>query len=114
MDHTLLKSIKYRYKLYKRLKLTDPNSANYATIHINLKIYNGILKTSIRAAKHAYFELCFKRFKNDIKNTWKTINDILSKTKIQNKSPTVIIENGVTHTDKLNIANKCNHFCLQT
>ena len=48
------------------------------------------------------------RFKNDITNTWKTINDILSNTKIQTKSPTVIVENGVTHTDKLNIANKCN------
>ena len=84
----LLKSIKYRDKLYKRIKLTDPN---YDTITINLKTYNGILKTSIRAAKHAYFELCFKRFKNDITNTWKTINDILSKTKIKNKSPTVIV-----------------------
>ena len=61
----LLKSIKYRDKLYKRLKLTDPNSANYDTININLKTYNGILKTSIRAAKQAYFELCFNRFKND-------------------------------------------------
>ena len=106
----LLKSIKYRDKLYKRLKLTDPNSANYDTININLKTYNGILKTSIRAAKQTYFELCFKRFKNDIKNTWKTINDILSKTKIQKKSPTVIVENGVTHTDKQNIANKFNQF----
>ena len=106
----MLKSIKYRDKLYKRLKLTDPNSANYVTININLKTYNGILKTSIRAAKQAYFESCFNRFKNDIKNTWKTINDILSKTKIQKKSPTVIVENGVTHTDKLNIANKCNQF----
>ncbi len=43
-------------------------------------------------------------------NTWKTINDILSKTNIQNKSPTVIVENGVTHTDKQNIANKFNQF----
>ena len=106
----LLKSIKYRDKLYKRLKLTDPNSANYDTININLKTYNGILKTSIRAAKQTYFELCFKRFKNDIKNSWKTINDILSKTKIQKKSPTVIVENGVTHTDKQNIANNFNQF----
>ena len=79
----LLKSIKYRDILYKRLQLTDPNSANYDTININLKTYNGNLKTTIRAAKHIYFELCFKRFNNDIRNTWKTINDILSKTKIQ-------------------------------
>ncbi len=79
----LLKSIKYRDNLYKRLKLTDTNSANYDTININLKTYNGLLKTSVRAARQIYFELCFKRFKNDIRNTWKTINDILSKSKIQ-------------------------------
>ena len=34
---------------------------------------------------------------------------ILSKTKIQ-KYPTVIVESGVTHTDKQNIANKLNQF----
>ena len=73
---------KIRDRLYKRLKLTDLNSANYDTININIKTYNEIIKTSILAAKQAYFELCFKRFKNDINNTWKTINDILSKTKI--------------------------------
>ena len=86
----LLKSIKFRDNLYKRLKLTNPNSTNYNTININLKTYNGILKRSIRTAKHTYFELCFNRFKNDIRNTWKTINDILSKTKLQTKSKTVI------------------------
>ena len=105
----LLKSIKYRDNVYQRLKLTDPNSANYDKININLKTYNGILKTSIRAAKQIYFELCFERFKNDIRNTWKTINDILSKLK-NKKSQTVIVENGVTHTDKQNIANKFNQF----
>ena len=106
----LLKSIKFRDNLYKRLKLTNPNSTNYNTININLKTYNGILKRSIRTAKHTYFELCFNRFKNDIRNTWKTINDILSKTKLQTKSKTVIVENGVTHKDKEIIANKFNHF----
>ena len=106
----LLKSIKFRDNLYKRLKLTNPNSTNYNTININLKTYNGILKRSIRTAKHTYFELCFNRFKNDIRNTWKTINDILSKTKLQTKSKTVIVENGVTHKDKEIIANKFNDF----
>ena len=110
----LLKSIKFRDNLYKRLKLTNPNSTNYNTININLKTYNGIFKRSIRTAKHTYFELCFNRFKNDIRNTWKTINDILSKTKLQTKSKTVIVENGVTHKDKEIIANKFNHFFLQT
>ena len=38
------------------------------------------------------------------------MNDILSKTKLQTKSKTVIVENGVTHKDKEIIANKFHHF----
>ena len=89
----LLKSIQYGDKLYKQLKLTNPNSPNYETISINLKRYNGILKTNIHTAKQIYFESCFNRFKNDIRNTWKTINDFLSKTKAQNKFPTIFKKN---------------------
>ena len=106
----LLKSIRYRDKLYKQFKLTNPNSPNYETISINLKTYNGILKTNIHAAKQIYFESCFNRFKNDIRNTWKTINDFLSKTKTQNKFPTFFKENDDKITDKKDIANKFNIF----
>ena len=94
ITQSLLKSIKYRYNLYKRLQLTYPKSANYDTIDINLNTYNGILKMSIRAAKQIYFELCFKPFINDIRNTWKTINDILwEEQNTEKKSPRVIVEN---------------------
>ena len=65
--------------MYKQLKLTDPSSNNYDTIKINLKSYNTILKKNIRAAKQIYFESRFSLFKNDIPNTWKTINECLSK-----------------------------------
>ena len=104
----LLKSIRYRNKLYKQLKLTNPNSPNYETISINLQTYNGILKTNIHAAKQIYFESCFNRFKNDIRNSWKTMNDFLSKTKTQNKFPTFFKENYEKITDKKDIANKLN------
>ena len=107
----LLRSIRYQDKLYKQLKLTNPNSPNYETISINLKTYNGILKTNIRAAKQIYFEPCFNRFKNDIRNTWKTINDIndfLAQTKTQNKFPTLFKENYEKITDQKDIANKFN------
>ena len=57
-----------------------------------------------------YFESCFNRFKNDIRNTWKTINDFLSKTKTQNKFPTFFKENDDKITDKKDIANKFNIF----
>ena len=83
ITHGLLKSIKYRYYLYKRVKITDPNSANYDTINLNLKTYNGILKTCIRAAKHIYFELCFERFQKGHNEYVESINDTLSNIKMQ-------------------------------
>lgn len=65
----LLKSIRYRHQLYKQLKLTSPNSPNIEINTTNLKTYNGILKKNIRAAKQIYFESCFNRYKNDIRDT---------------------------------------------
>ena len=85
----LLKSIRYREKLYKKLKLTNPNSPNYDTIKTNLKTYNLILKKNIHSAKQMYYETCFHHFRNDIRNTWKTINEILTKNKTKQKLPTV-------------------------
>ena len=63
----ILRSIQYRDKLYKQLKLTHPNSSNYEIINVNLKTYNTTLKHTIRAAKKVYFENTFYRFKNHIK-----------------------------------------------
>ena len=77
----LLISIRYRDKLYKKLKITNPESSEYGTLLVNLKTYNGILKTSIRKAKHLYYDKCFNHFKFDIKNTWEIINEILSRHK---------------------------------
>ena len=104
----LLKSIRYRDKLYKKLKLTNPNSPNYDTIKTNLKTYNLILKQHIHSAKQIYYETCFHHFRNDIRNTWKTINEILTKNKTKQKLPTVF--NGTDITGNINIANKCNTF----
>ena len=55
----LLMSIRYRDKLYKQLKLTNPDSPNYETISIDLKMYNGILNTNIHAAKQIYILTMF-------------------------------------------------------
>ena len=106
----LLKSIRYRDQLYKKLKLTNPNSPNYDTIKTNLKTYNLILKQNIHSAKQIYYETCFHHFRNDIRNTWKTINEILTKNQTKHKLPTVFKENGTYITDNINIANKCNTF----
>ena len=88
----LLASIRHRDKLYKQIKLTNPNSPEHEMLLIHLKTYNVILKRSFRIAKQSYFETCFNQFKFDIKNTWKTINEILSKSKSNKSCPTYFKE----------------------
>ena len=110
----LLKSIRYRDQLYKKLKLTNPNSPNYDTIKNILKTYNLILKQNIHSTKQIYYETCFHHFRNDIRNTWKTINEILTKNQTTKyKLPSVFKENGTDITDNRNIAIKFNSFFLQ-
>ena len=106
----LLKSIRYRDTLYKQLKMSDPNSPDYETTNTILKTYNSILKRNIRAAKQIYFESRFNQFKNDIRNAWKTINEILSKNKGKKTSSTIFKENGTSITDKTDIAKKFNNY----
>ena len=55
----LLKSIRYRDKLYKQLRLSNPNSLHYDTLKLNLKTYNLILRKSIISAKQMYYESLF-------------------------------------------------------
>ena len=105
----LLTSIRHRDKLYKQIKLTNPDSPEHEMLLINLRTYTIILKKSFRIAKQSYFETRFNQFKFDIKNTWKTINEILSKSKTKS-FPTYFKESNSIMTDKLEITNKFNAF----
>ena len=96
--------------MYTKLKLTNPNSANYETIKINLKTYNTILKKNIRAAKQIYFESRFSLVRNYIRNTWKTINECLSKKHTKNSFPTYFEDNGYQMSNKQKIADTFNNY----
>ena len=63
---------------------------------------------SINKYSFSHFELCFKLSKNYIRNTWKIINEILSKNKA--KKIFYFKENGIHITDKTDIANKFNNY----
>ena len=95
------RSIQYRDKLYKQLKLTHPNFSNYEIINVNLKTYNTILQHTIREAKspfHTGFNTkVAKKYsyylnKNvtstftfehiDEETVWKTINNLPTKTAV--------------------------------
>ena len=82
----IMKSIKYKDNLYKKMKITCPNSLDYQVIKTNLSTYSTILKKSKLNAKKNYFESIFKKYKNNTRKTWSTINDILSRKIIINRS----------------------------
>ena len=47
----ILKSIRFRDKLYMTLKMSKPDTQEYANVLTNLRTYNIILKCCIRTAK---------------------------------------------------------------
>ena len=100
----LIKSIAFKDKLYKQLKQTDANHVQYEIIKINLKTYNTILKNSIRSAKRKYYYERFDKSKNNIKNTWRYINEIMNRN-TKNNFPDVFVNNGKLINDKDLIAN---------
>ncbi len=81
ITYGIIKSINYRDELYKKLKMTNPDSALYTALKTNLDVYNNILRKSIWLQKKLYYEACFEKYKHDIKKTWKIINEVLNKTR---------------------------------
>ena len=106
----LLNSIKFRDKLYIKLKKTARDTPSYNSLEINLATYNKILKTSIRSAKLSYYNEKFRKFKKDIKNTWLTIKELINKTNNKKNLPKFFTVNGENIYEPQKIANEFNRY----
>jgi len=106
----LIKSIKYRDKLYIKLKQTDLSSQLHANMKLNLQTYNRILKKSIRHAKSLYYHTCFRKYKNDMRQTWTLIKDIMKKTDMKKKFPNYFLINGKQVSDPCIISHSFNQY----
>ena len=71
---------------------------------INLHTYNNILKRRIRKAKADYYYSRFEKYKNDMRNTWVTIKEIIRRESKTN-FPESFQTNIVLTKDKTIIAN---------
>ena len=80
MTDGLLISIKYRDKLYKKLK-TCSSEAECDRLSTNLKTYNNILTKAIREAKFNYYDNQFNQHKNNMKRSWDTLKNLLNSRK---------------------------------
>ena len=87
ISNVFLKSIKFRNDLYKRMRISQPDGEAHNIIAVNLHTYNKILRRTIRLAKRNYYHNLFKKYSNDIKQTWTEINIMLSKAKNKVKIP---------------------------
>ena len=110
ITYGVLKSIKYRDKLYKTLRKTPHGTERHATLTINLRTYNTIVRRVIRAAKSAYYEYAFNRHRFDIKNTWGVINEIISKSAKTKSFPDIFKDGQHELSDDREIANRYNAF----
>ena len=70
-----------------------------------------IAKVLFSNPKKKYFQEKFSFYKNDIENTWKTLKDVIVKTKInENHLPKKIALENKEITDQKTIAEKFNEF----
>ena len=110
ITYGLIKSIKFRDGLYQKLQKTVKYSLEYTSLKQRLSDFNLILRKSIREAKISYYNATFQKYKNDIKNTRKTISEVLCKSHKHRPSFDKILVGNRAITDKIEIAKHFNEF----
>ena len=108
----IIRSIAYKDKLYITLKKTPTNNPDYDAIKLNLHTYTKLLKSNIRQAKQIYYNNCFLKYKQDIRNTWATIKEIMGKKSKPKKYPDSFTYKDKFVTKKQDIANSFNNFFI--
>ena len=101
----LLNSIKTKNKLYKECK-KRPTERRIT----KFKVFRNKLHNLIRISKRKFYENKFQKSKNDMKKTWKTINNILGRKKNALIQAQFKNSHGETISDPQLIANDFNDF----
>jgi hypothetical protein len=106
----ILKSIKNRDKMYKNMKLIDPDSERYDSCKRNIQTYNNIIKKLIRNSKISYYNNMFTKHKNDSSKSWKLLNSLLGHSNKKNVLTNIFSINGSLTSNETLIADKLNAF----
>ena len=109
MNRELLTLINKKNDKYRDWKSTN-NNVEYEVKKINFKTFEKIVKDNIRAAKREYYFKTFTSQKNDMKKTWKTIDETLNRRKNKSKFPSEFIVNNRSIADQKEIADQFNIF----
>ena len=106
----IIKSIRFRDNLYLKLKKTPIDSMEFRCSQQNLKTYNAILRRNIKLAKRFYYNDRFEKYKHDIKNTWRTIKELITRKSPKNNFPDYFQIGDEREYDKATIAHKFNTY----
>ena len=108
----ILHSIEYRDKLYRELKNINPETENvlYFSVQQNLRVYNGMLKKTIRKAKVEYYSNQFNKSKSNIRHMWSVVKEILNRSHDKKEFPNYFTVDGGRITDSQDISNCFNDF----
>ena len=109
MNKELLTLINKKNDKYRDWKFTN-NDIEYETKKNNFKTFERIVKENIKEAKRDYYFKTFTAHKNDLRKTWRTIDDTLNKKSNKSKFPSKFIVNNRTVTDHKKIADEFNIF----
>ena len=108
MTKELLQEIVTKNKMYVTWKTTSVDHINYEQIKQRFKSYEKIVKKDIKEAKQRYFDQIFTAYKNDMKKTWKTINETLNRNKKNSNVASIFYHNGNVLSNAKDIANAFN------
>ena len=111
MTNELLTKVVKKNELYVEWKTTEINDRNYEMIKLRFKNHEKEVLKDITNAKKNYFNRIFNAYKNDMRKTWRTINETLSRDKISSELPSIFYHNDLELTNPTEIANAFNmHF----
>ena len=104
----IMRSIKFKDKLYKRVKSTPSNNPLHQVLKQNLTTYHNILKTVIKNAKMKYYENEFHKNTSDIKKTWSVINSVIKGSNSKSTFPSYLNANNLLISDEKSIIEEMN------
>jgi hypothetical protein len=113
ISNGIMKSIKYRDRLYIELKKCPIGDRHYNTKKCNLQTYGKILRQCIRVAKRNYYFHCFETCKSSMKDTWRNVNALLNRTSRKKDFPKQFQINDEYVSDPGLIANAFNKFFVE-
>ena len=94
MTNDLLTKVVKKNELYVKWKKTPLTSANYELNKKSFKDHEKEVVKDIINAKRLYYTRIFNVYRSDMKKTWKTINETLSKNKQILELPSSFFHNG--------------------